>query len=148
MIMRKIFSSGLIILIVALSLTSCEALQNLPTNTTGGAFSLNGTWRLNSSSQSNAMVGSTVTVVPIAANASLKSIQNNTYCARENDVLWKSIKSNGAGGFTLSTLVNACNGSTVYNDATVTVINADQVTVTSRTASNSELIQDWRRVKQ
>ena len=145
--MRKMISSGLTILFVSVLLTSCEALQNLPTNTTGGAFSLNGTWRLNSSSQSNAMVGSTIAVLPIAANASLKTIANNTYCARENDVLWRGIKSNGAGGFTLTTLVNACNGSTVYNDATVTVVNADQITVTTRTATNSELIQDWRRVK-
>jgi hypothetical protein len=144
--MRKLFSAFLGILFLTTLITSCETLQNLPTNTTGGAFSLNGTWRLNSSTQSNAMVGSTIQVVPIAANASLKSIQNNTYCARENDVLWRGVKSNGAGGFTLSTLVNACNGSTVYNDATVTVINADQITVTSRTATNSELIQDWRRV--
>jgi hypothetical protein len=44
-------------------------------------------------------------------------------------------------------LVTACNGQTVYRDATINVINTDQVTLTSRTAGGSELIQDWRRVK-
>lgn len=145
--MRKMFLIAVSTMLFTVLLSSCEALQNLPTNTTGGAFSLNGTWRLNTSTQSNAMVGSTIQVVPIAANGSLRTIENNTYCARESDVLWRGIKSNGSGGFTMSALVNACSGSTVYNDATITVINADQVTVTTRTSTNTELIQDWRRVK-
>jgi len=144
--MRKMISAAFGIVLISI-LSSCEAIQNLPTNTTGGAFSLNGTWLLSGTTQSSAMVGSTIQVLPIAGNASLKTIQNNTYCARENDLLWKSIKSNGSAGFTLSALVNSCNGSTVFNDATISVNNADQVTVTTRTGTNTELIQDWRRVK-
>ena len=145
--MKKGFVTVIGFLFLSLFLVSCEAIQNLPTNTTGGVFSLNGTWQLNSSSESNAMKGSTIQVLPIAGSASFKTIQNNTYCAREDDTIWKTIKGNGAGGFTLASLATACSGSTVYKDATINVINADQITLSSKTASNVDLVQDWRRIK-
>jgi hypothetical protein len=56
-------------------------------------------------------------------------------------------KGNGAGGFTLSSLVSACNGSTVYHDAMINVASTDKITVTTKTATNSELVQAWERVK-
>jgi hypothetical protein len=127
--------------------TSCDTLKSLPTNTTGGLFSLNGTWRLSSTTDGSAMVGTTISVLPVVGNASVKSLSNNTYCVRDNDELWKSVKGNGAGGFTVSALVSACNGSTVYNDGTIAVVNNEKITVTSRTATNTELVQAWDRVK-
>lgn len=146
--MRKVFSLIVGLLIASASIVSCDVINSIPTNTTGGVFSLNGNWRLNSSTENNAMVGSVINVLPITGNAGVKTIANNTYCARENDTFWKTIKSNGSGGFTVSTLVTACNGTASYKDGTITVINNDQVTLTSRTAGGTELIQDWRRVKQ
>jgi hypothetical protein len=123
-------------------------LKSLPTNTTGGLFSLNGTWRLTSTTDGKAMVGTTINVLPVVGSASIKSVTNNTYCVREKDDLWTGVKGNGAGGFTINTLVNACNGSTVYKEGTVTVITNDRISVTTRTATNTEMIQSWERVKQ
>jgi hypothetical protein len=146
--MSKIASLALGLFIMSASFTGCDVINNIPTNTTGGVFSLNGTWSLNSSTDNNAMAGSTITVLPIAGTGSYKTVQNNTYCIRENDDAWKTIKRNAAGGFTLSSLVSACQGQTVYKDAAINVINNDQITLTTRTAGGTELIQDWRRVKQ
>ena len=130
-----------------LALSSCDTLKSIPTNTTGGLFSLNGTWKLSSSTDNNAMAGTTITIYPVVGNASIKALANNTYCVREGDPYWKSIKANGNGGFTISNLVNACNGTTVYHDGIIAVASNDKITVTTRTASNSELIQAWDRVK-
>ncbi len=146
--MRRVFSTGLIMILATFVISSCETLKNLPTNTTAGLFSLNGTWRLASTTDNKALVGTTITVYPIVGNASVKTISNNTYCIRENDEIWKSVKGNGAGGFTISTLVSACNGTTVYKDGTISVVNNDKVTVTTRTSGNTELVQAWERVKQ
>jgi hypothetical protein len=135
------------ILLVSISvLISCDTIKSIPTNTTGGLFSLNGTWKLTSTTDANAMVGTTVTVLPVRGSATAKTVENNTYCVRTNDVVWKSVKSNGAGGFTTSVLVSACNG-TVYNDGTIGVATNDKITVSTRTATNTELVQAWERVK-
>ena len=147
-IMRKIILIACGLFIISASIISCDVINSIPTNTTGGVFSLNGTWSLNSSTDNNAMAGSTISVLPIAGSGTYKTVQNNTYCVRENDDAWKTIKKNGSGGFTLTALVTACQGQTVYNNATITVINNDQITLTTRTSGGTELIQDWRRVKQ
>jgi hypothetical protein len=146
--MRRIYPFALIMMMVAVLVSSCDTIKNLPTNTTGGLFSLNGTWRLSSTTDGTSMVGTTITVYPLVGNAAVKTLANNTYCIRENDQVWKSVKGNGAGGFTLKTLVSACNGTTVYNDGTVAVVNNEKITVTTRTATNTELVQAWDRVKQ
>lgn len=143
----KLFRAAIGLAMMALVVTSCETLQNLPTNTTGNVFSLNGQWKLTSTTDNNAMVGTVVQVYPIVGNATVKTIANNTYCVRNNDELWRSVKSNGAGGFTISNLSSACNGSVVYNDGTVSVVKPDEIVVTSRTSGNSELVQRWARVK-
>jgi hypothetical protein len=144
--MRKL--SSFAFMLSVLFITSCETLKSLPTNTTGGLFSLNGNWQLTSTTDGKAMVGTIVSVVPVVGTATVKTLANNTYCVRQNDDMWKGVKSNGAGGFTVSTLVSACNGSTTYKEGTVTVISNDRVTVSSTTAGNSELVQSWSRVKQ
>ncbi|MDB5250131.1 MAG: hypothetical protein JWQ40_4525 [Segetibacter sp.] len=146
--MRRIYSLSLIMLLGTCLISSCDTIKNLPTNTTGGLFSLNGTWRLSSTTDGNSMVGTTITVYPLVGNAAIKTLANNSYCARENDQIWKSVKGNGAGGFTVKALVSACNGATIYNDGTVAVVNNEKITVTTRTATNSELVQAWDRVKQ
>ena len=146
--MRRVFLIGFIVVLATTVMSSCEAIKNLPTNTTGGLFSLNGTWRLTSTSDNNALVGTTISVYPVVGNAVVKTISNNTYCVRENDPIWKSVKGNGAGGFTISALVNGCNGTVLYKDGTISIVTADKVTLTSRTAGNTELVQAWDRVKQ
>jgi hypothetical protein len=140
----NILLSGIFSLIL---LVGCDTIQNLPTNTTGGVFSLNGTWKLSSTTDNNAMVGSTIVVYPVVGNATVKSLSNNTYCVRDNDEFWKSIKKNGSGGFTISALAGACSGSPSYMDGTISVVNNDEIAVSTRTAGNSELVQKWNRVK-
>jgi hypothetical protein len=125
------------------TISSCDTLSNLPTNTTGGVFSLNGRWTLTSSSENNAMVGTVINVTPVVGNASVVSLSNNTYCLREKDIIWRSITSSGAGGFTISALVSSCNGSTIYRDATVTVITNNEIRVSGKTASGAELLQTF-----
>ena len=132
------------ILIVGMA---CDTLQNLPTNTTGNLFSLNGFWKLSSTNDGNALVGSTITVYPLAGNAVVKSISNNTYCIRKNDEMWKTVKSNGVGGFNNSVLVLACNDASVYKDGVITVVNNNKITLNSTTSNNKPLIQTWERVK-
>jgi len=145
--MKRIFLLACLLVVATCTIISCDTLKSIPTNTTGGLFSLNGTWRLTSTTDANALVGTTLTVRPVIGNATAKTIQNNTYCIRENDVIWKTLKSNGAGGFTASALVSACNGTAVYQDATIAVASTDKITVSSRTATNTELVQAWDRVK-
>ena len=143
--MKKILVSFTITCFSLFLLAGCDVLKSLPTNTTGGVFSLNGSWRMSSSSDNNALEGTTVTVYPIAGEGSITTLQNNAYCARVNDVLWKGISSNN-GSFTLSNLVNSCNSSLVYKAATLTVITTDEVRLSGTTSTNAALIQTWRRV--
>jgi hypothetical protein len=42
--------------------------------------------------------------------------------------------------------VNACNGSTVYRPATITVITNDEIRLKGSTVSSAELLQTWKRV--
>ncbi len=125
----------------------CDAIKNLPTNTTGTLFSLNGSWKLKSTSEGSNLVGTIITVYPLAGNAIVKTITNNNNCIRKNDELWKSVKSNSAGGFNHTLLVTACNDATVYKDGTITVISNDKININSYTASNKPLTQNWERVK-
>ncbi len=126
--------------------TQCDTLKSIPTNTSGGLFSLNGNWRLASTSDNKAMEGTVVQVVPGFSNGTARTLNNNTYCLREKDVLWRSIKNTGSGTFTIETLVNACEGATLYKPATLTVLTTDEIRITGSTASSAELVQTWQRV--
>ena len=126
--------------------TQCDTLKNLPTNTSGGLFSLNGSWQLSSSSDNRALEGSVVNVVPGFADATVRTISNNAYCVRERDVVWKGLKSLQGGIFSTELLVNACEGTQLYKPATITVLTNDEIRLTGHTASSTELIQTWKRV--
>ncbi|MFN2457378.1 MAG: hypothetical protein ABR502_04180 [Chitinophagaceae bacterium] len=125
--------------------TQCDTLKNLPTNTSGGLFSLNGNWRLATSSDNRALEGTVVTVVPGIANAAVRTLNNNTYCLRDADILWRGVKAFEGGTFSMETLVNACGGTAVYKPATITVLTNDEIRVTGHTVTGAELIQTWRR---
>lgn len=140
---RSLLALGLAIVTI---FTQCDTLKSLPTNTSGGLFSLNGNWQLASSNDNRALEGSVITVVPGFSDASVKTISNNTYCVRERDVLWKGIKSLQGGTFSTEMLVNACQGSPLYKAATITVLSNDEIRLTGHTAASTELIQTWRRV--
>jgi hypothetical protein len=139
---------SLFILLVAIVtiFTQCDSLKNLPTNTSGGVFSLNGNWRLATTTDNRALEGTVVTVIPGITDAAVRSLSNNTYCVREGDVLWRSIKSFEGGTFSMETLVNACAGGAVYRPATITVSSNDEVRVSTHTTAGLELTQTWRRV--
>jgi hypothetical protein len=126
--------------------TQCDTLKNLPTNTSGGLFSLNGNWQLASTTDGNAMQGTVVQIVPGFSEATAKTLNNNTYCLRDKDVVWRSLKSSGSGVFTIDNLVSACNGTVLYKPATITVLTNDEITIKGSTASSAELVQTWRRV--
>ena len=133
-------------LTACLVITGCGSLNHLPTNTSGGIFSLNGKWSLTTTTDNNAEIGTVIVVLPIVGEGSAKTLANNTYCYREGDVVWKSIKSLTAGGFSLSQLAGACNGTTTYKDATLVIENNDLVKINSQTMVGTALIQEWKRV--
>lgn len=140
---RSLLALGLAIVTI---FTQCDTIKNLPTNTSGGLFSLNGNWQLTTTNDNRALEGTVITVVPGFSDASVKTISNNTYCVRERDVLWKGIKSLQGGTFSTEALVNACQGSTLYKPATITVLTNDEIRLTGHTAASTELIQTWKRV--
>lgn len=126
--------------------TQCETIQNLPTNTSGGLFSLNGNWQLTSSSDNKALEGTVVAVVPGYSSGTARTLANNTYCLREGDVVWKNLKSLQGGTFSLQSVINSCNGNLAYADGSITVLSNDEIRVTTRSVTNTEVIQTWRRV--
>jgi hypothetical protein len=126
--------------------TQCETIQNLPTNTSGGLFSLNGNWQLVSSNDNKALEGTVVTVVPGYSSGTARTLNNNTYCLREGDVLWKNLKSLQGGMFSLQSIINSCSGSLAYTDGTITVLTNDEIRIATRAANNTEVLQTWRRV--
>lgn len=136
----------LLALAIVTIFTQCETLKGIPTNTSGGLFSLNGNWQLTSTSDNRALEGTIVQVVPGVADGTARTLNNNTYCLRERDVVWRSIKSGDSGVFTIDLLVNACNGNSLYKPATITVLTNDEIRIKGSTATSSELIQTWKRV--
>lgn len=126
--------------------TQCDSLKKIPTNTSGGIFSLNGVWQLATTNDNNALAGTAVQVFPGITDATVRTLSNNTLCVRERDVLWRNIKAGESGTFSLETLVNACSGTPVYQAATLTALNNDEVRITGRTSAGTELLQTWRRV--
>jgi hypothetical protein len=126
--------------------TQCDTLKGLPTNTSGGLFTLNGNWQLATTNDANAMQGTVLQVVPGFSDATVKTLNNNTYCLRERDAAWRNIKSLQGGTFTIDNLVNACNGSTLYKQAIITVQTNDEIVIKGSSATNNELSQTWRRV--
>jgi len=131
---------------IVMIFTQCDTIKNLPTNTSGGLFSLNGNWQLSSSSDNRSLEGTVVTVVPGFSEATARNINNNNYCIRDRDVVWRAIKPGEAGVFAVESLVNACSGSIVYKPGTITVLTNDEIRLVTQTATNTELIQTWRRV--
>jgi hypothetical protein len=126
--------------------TQCDTLKNLPTNTSGGLFSLNGSWQLTTTTDGNAMQGTVVQVIPGFSDAASKTLNNNTYCLREGDVMWRSVKNTGSGVFTLENLVNACDGNVLYKAATLTVLSNDEITIKGASKTSTEMVQTWKRV--
>jgi hypothetical protein len=125
--------------------TQCNTVQNLPTNTSGGLFSLNGNWRLTTSTDNSALVGTIVQVFPGITTGTVRSIGNNNYCLRERDVLWRNLGARQGGVFNLETIVNACNGTTVYKPAVLTSVSNDEIRISTQTVNNTELVQVWNR---
>lgn len=131
---------------VIIFLSACDTIKNLPTNTSGGLFSLNGNWKLSSTSDNNAQVGTVVGVAPAIANAYVKTFENNSYCYRAGDEAWKSLSSRPNGGFTIQSLASACNGTSVYKSGEITILSNDNIRVTTKTSADAILTQEWVRV--
>ncbi len=133
------------LLFIVISLFSCEAIQKA-TNSTGSAFTLTGQWQLTSNSPDNALVGSKVTVAPFVSEARITTLAATANCLRENDVLWKTITADNAGGFAISSLVSGCSGLN-YQPANIYVINNNEIRVTGKNANGQEATQLWKRVQ-
>ncbi len=140
----KLFS----LLAIIISLASCDAVRQA-TNTTGGAvFSLNGKWQLSSNSPENTMLNSVVTVSLFSKEGRLTYVANNTQCYRENDIKWKNIRTDNAGGFTIDNLMSNCtSGSLVYQLASISVINNNEIRLSGKNAAGQDNSQIWIRVK-
>ena len=140
----KLFSFFAIII----SLASCDAVRQA-TNTTGGAvFSLNGKWQLSGNSPENTMLNSIVTVSLFSKEGQLTYVANNTQCYRENDIKWKNIRTDNAGGFTIDNLMSNCtSGSLVYQPATISVNNNNEIRLSGKNAAGQDNNQIWTRVK-
>ena len=126
--------------------SACETIKNLPTNTSGGLFSLNGNWKLSSTTDNNAQVGTVVSIAPAIASAFVKTFENNSYCYRAGDEAWKSVSSRPNGGFTIQSLSSACNGTAIYKTGEITVLTNDQIRITTKTITDANLVQEWNRV--
>jgi hypothetical protein len=141
--MKKIIAFNL--LLAVLVFIGCDTISNLPTNTSGGIFSLNGNWELTSSNQ-NELEGTVVTVFPAVSDGTIKKLATNNKCLRQGDVLWRNIKSQSGGGFKLELLVNACNNAQVYRNGTLVVITNDEVRLTVTDVMENDISQTWKRV--
>ena len=126
--------------------SACDTIKNLPTNTSGGLFSLNGNWKLASTTDNNAQVGTVVSIAPAIASAFVKTFENNSYCFRAGDEAWKSVSSRPSGGFTIQSLSSACNGTAIYKTGEITVLTNDKIRITTKTITDANLVQEWTRV--
>jgi hypothetical protein len=131
--------------LIAISFASCEAIQKA-TNSTGSDFTLTGQWQLTSNSPDNVLVGSKVTVAPFVSEARITSLAGSGNCLRENDVTWKAIAADNAGGFSVSNLVGGCNGLN-YQPANIYVINNNEIRLTGKNVSGQDATQLWKRVQ-
>ena len=138
----KIFS---VLFLISVFFVSCDALQKA-TNSTGSAFSLTGQWQLQSNTPDNSSIGTKVTVAPFVSEARITGLIGSSYCFRENDVLWKDIAADNAGGFSINNLVNGCNG-LIYKPAQIAVVNKDEVRVSGKNANGNDMQQIWKRIK-
>ena len=139
----KLFS----LLAIILAFTSCDAVRQA-TNTTGGAvFSLNGKWQLTSNNPENTLLNSVVSVSLFSSEGKLTFLSNNTQCYRENDIKWKSIKSDKAGGYTIDNLLSNCNsGALNYQPATIAVISNNEIRISGKNAAGQNNSQTWSRI--
>ncbi len=139
----KLFS----LLAFVFALASCDAVRQA-TNTTGGAvFSLNGKWQLTNNHPENTLLNSVVSVSLFSSEGKLTYLGNNTQCYRENDIKWKNIKSDKAGGYTIDNLLSNCNsGALNYQPANITVISNSEIRVTGKNAAGQDNSQIWSRI--
>lgn len=132
---------------IVLLFTQCETVRNLPTNTSGGIFSLNGQWQLASSTDNKNMEGTVVSVVPGFSEATVRTLPaNNVSCVRERDAFWRSVKSDQNGGFLTEVLVSACTGAPSYKAANITVLSNNEIRLRTMSPANTEILQTWTRV--
>lgn len=130
---------------VAVSLFSCDTIQKA-TNSTGGVFSLTGTWELTSNTPENKLTGSKVTVAPFLAEGTFTTLLNNTQCYRANDVKWKNIATDNNGGFTINNLLSNCNSATLnYQPATIFVVNSNEIRLSGKNVDGVDNVQTWKR---
>ena len=131
-----------------MAMVSCDTLQQA-TNTTGTAvFSLNGKWQLNSNSPENTLLNSIVTVTPLLSQGALTYVANNSQCYRENDIKWKNIRSDKAGGYTIDNLLSNCaSGALNYQPAAIYVISNTEIRITGKNAAGQDNTQTWSRIK-
>lgn len=145
--MRSIKIIFILVFVVSI-LSACDSLKKT-SNTTGGVFSLNGQWELVSNNPENTLVGSRVSVAPFISEGRFTLLANNTQCFRENDIKWKNIASNKAGGFLLNNLLSTCTtGSLNYQPAAINVISNNEIAVVGRNVNGQDNTQTWRRVTQ
>ncbi len=144
--MKRMANNGLrIILPVLLLLAGCSVNKHLPQPKKGIEL-LSGGWKIEASSDNNALLGSMITVYAESGDGLVSFLQNNSYCIRPNEVIWKDITTINNESFNINSLVNSCKSSLVYKPATLTLTNSDELKLSGTTAAGKELVQNWKRV--
>ncbi len=144
--MRTIKLFSLLALVIAL--TSCGALQNATNTTSTGIFSLNGNWQLTSNAPENTLLNTVVSVTLLSQEGKITTLQNNTQCYRQDDIKWKNIKTDKAGGYTISNMLSNCSSSSlVYAPATIYVVNNNEIRISGKNTSGNDNVQTWVRMK-
>jgi hypothetical protein len=140
---KRTGSTAIVVIAAGLFLAACGLFKRVPHST----FSLNGNWTMISTSDEEALLGSTITVQPLDADgyAVVSMLNNNAYCVRPNDIIWKDIVSVSAG-FNLNNLCNSCISSLEYRPATIMVLTNDSLRLAGTTRSGKDLVQTWKRV--
>ncbi len=136
-----------LIIAIAVTFTSCDALKTA-TNTTGGAiFSLNGKWQLETNTPENTLTGTVVTVSPLVSEGKISTLSGNTQCYREKDIKWKNIKSDKTGGYRIDNLLSNCSSSSlVYQVANIYVVSNSEIRITGPNVAGQENTQIWKRI--
>lgn len=127
------------------ALSSCGAVKKIPVAKTGVQL-LDGTWKLETTNDNDALKGSTIAVYAETADGLITTLQNNVYCVRPTDVIWKDIESNKNGEYSINALSSSCISSLVYKPAKLTLVSSDEIRLSGQTAGCAELQQTWKRV--
>lgn len=134
--------------LTALIMAACKSSRNSSEKLPVGIDLLGGKWKLVSSSDGNALAGSTITVFPSSTEGIIDTLRNNEYCVRPTDVIWKDITTTTSrNAFSIGSLSNSCVSSMVYKPAMIVLTTDDEIKLTGTNPAGTGMVQTWSRLK-